>query len=83
MAQAMIDLKKNVKLRDVSTQTGNYLEFYVTLSKSKHFRLYFNESYNDMVVALNINNSKSFIFTKDMWKIFRNYIEQIDESMLV
>lgn len=44
MAQAMVDKLKLKKYCDVSTQTGNFLDFYITLSKSKHFRLYYSES---------------------------------------
>ena len=52
MAQAMIDLKnKNKKhiMINKETQTGDNTELYVSLSNTKHFRLYFNEKYNDTV----------------------------------
>ena len=78
----MIDRLKLQKSRDVSTQTGDTVDFFVNLSKSKHFRLYYNESYKDIVLAFNINNSKSFIFTRLMCKIFREHINQIDETFL-
>jgi hypothetical protein len=82
MAQAMIDRYKLQKSRDVSTQTGNTVDFFINLSKSKHFRLYYNESYKDLVLSFNINNSKSFIVTRQMWKKFREHINQIDSTLL-
>ncbi len=83
MAQAMIDLKKNKKhtMINKETQTGDDHELYVSLSNSKHFRLYFNEKYNDSVLAFNINCSKQFVITKPMWKIFRNHINFIDSNL--
>ena len=83
MAQAMIEKLKKLQSRDVATQTGNFLDFYVNLSKTKHFKLYYSESYKDMVLALNINNSKSFIITRQMWKIFREHINQIDKTLSI
>ena len=79
MAQAMviyemIKKQNEKKLKHVATQTGEASEFCVSLSQNKNARLYHSLAYRDTVLSLNINNAKSFIFTKPMWKIFRNYI---------
>jgi len=76
MAQAMLENKKIKK--NVSTQTGTSNEFYVNLSPNKHVKLYFSESYKDIVLSFNINQCKSFIITRQMWKILRAYINKID-----
>ena len=76
MAEAMIN--RNKKFRSISTQTGETADFCINLSPSKHLRLYYSESYRDMVLSLNINQCKSFIFTRAMWKIFREHINRID-----
>ena len=82
MAQAMLDIRKNKKhsMINKETQTGNATELYVSLSETKHFRLYFNEKYNEQVLAFNINCSKQFVITKSMWKIFRKHINFIDNN---
>ena len=85
MAQAMViyEMMKNKdkKIKNVSTQTGESCEFCVSLSKNKNARLYYSYAFRDTVLSLNINNAKSFIFTKPMWKVFRKYINQIDNEL--
>jgi hypothetical protein len=76
MAQRMVDIYKNQK--SVCTQTGDDVEFFVSLSDSKHARLYYSESYKDIVLSFNINQCKSFIVTRQMWKNLRNHINKID-----
>ncbi len=84
MAQAFIDFYKNkidIKKINKSTQTNDLNEFFINLSSSKHARLYYSDSYNDYVLSLNINQSKSFIINKSMWKIFRKHINTIDSIL--
>jgi hypothetical protein len=86
MAQAYVEKFKSYKNNlekkvNQSTQTSDLNEFYFNLSSSKHARLYYSESYNDLVLSLNINKSKSFIITKSMWKVFRNHINNIDNIL--
>jgi hypothetical protein len=50
MAQAMIDMKKLKNRKNVSTQTGFTSEFCIYLSNTKKARLYFSESYKDLVL---------------------------------
>ena len=75
MANAMI-LK-----RSISTQTGDEEDFLVYLSNNKTARIYFSSAYKDKVLSFNFGTSKSFIITKLMWRIFRNYINEIDSCM--
>jgi hypothetical protein len=86
MTQAQIDKFKikNIFKRSISTQTNtndNNIEFFFNLSKSKHARLHFSESYNDIVLSFNINRSKSFIINRQMWKLFRKNIFKIDKEL--
>ena len=71
---------KKAKTRDVSTQTGDSPDFYVSLSKHKHARLYYSQAYKDIVLSFNINHCKSFIITRYMWNRLRNYIYHIDRE---
>ncbi len=72
MAQAQIDAYKKL----VSRKT----HFFVSLSTTKHMRLYRSKSYKDMVLSFNINKSKSFIVTRKMWPVFKKYINTIDHE---
>ena len=65
----MIDLKKLKNKRNVSTQTGLPSEFCFYLTKSKQARLYYSESYKDLVLCFNFGVSKKFIITRSMWNI--------------
>ena len=79
MAQKMLDLKKIKK--SIACQTGEESEIFVNLSKSKHAALKYSASYKDLVWAFNINSTKSFIITKEMWKIFHEKINIIDKEL--
>ena len=79
MAQRMIDMLKLKK--SVSTQTGESAEFFVALSDTKHVALKYSSSYKDIVLSFNINSTKSFIISKPMWQIFRNYLTIIDHEL--
>ena len=48
MAQAMLNRPKV----NSSTQTGDYIEFFANLSKTKTMHMYFSESYKDYVICL-------------------------------
>ena len=66
----MLDYK-NIK-KSVYTQTGQTPDFFLRLSATKYAVLKYSQSYKDNVLAFNINSSKSFMLTREMWKIFRN-----------
>jgi hypothetical protein len=78
MAQAMLFKRKFV---DCETQTGNDSEFFLNLSNSKIVRLYYSKSYKDYVLCFKLGSNKKFILTKSMWKIFRNYLPEIDKTL--
>jgi len=78
MAQKMLDLHKITK--SIACQTGED-ELFINLSETKHALLKYSSSYKDFVLFLNINSSKSFIITKSMWKILRNYLPTIDDVL--
>lgn len=85
MAQAMVVMELNrinsLKTKNVGTQTGQNSEFCVALSQNKIARLYYSEAYKDVVLSFNINNAKSFIITRSMWKILRNHLFKIDNEL--
>jgi hypothetical protein len=81
MAQAQIDLHKKLNKKDISTQTGDNHEFFVSLSKNKYAKLYYSESYKDIVLSFNINRSKSFIITRQMWLKLRGHLLKIDNQL--
>jgi hypothetical protein len=81
MAQKQIDLFKKKQL-NMSTQTGDDEDFFrIHLDGKKTARIYYSTAYKDNVLSLNFGSSKSFIFTKPMWRLFRNYINTIDNYM--
>ena len=77
----MIDLYKLRIKKDIACQTGDFVEFSVFLSNSKSVRLYFSKCYKDYVLCIKINKSKKIIITRQMWKIFRKFINQIDNEL--
>ncbi len=79
MAQIMLDLKKTKK--SIGCQTGEDSEIFINLSNSKHAALKYSSSYKDIVLTFNINSTKSFIITKQMWKIFRQHLAKIDHEL--
>jgi hypothetical protein len=85
MAQAMLD-KNNLsfkKFSTISTQTEeNPNEFCIYIANNKTFRVYNSKTYKENVLSFNFGNSKKYIITKQMWKIFREYILQIDNILL-
>ena len=79
MAQRILFLKKSKK--NVACQTGEESQLFVYLSKSKHASLKYSTSYKEVVLALNINSTKSFIITKSMWKLLRPHLAKIDYEL--
>ena len=85
MAQEMIVRKQKIitKTKNISTQTDeNTDEFCIYISKNKTFRLYYSKTYKSSVLSFNFGNSKKYIITKPMWKIFRKYIPHIDKILI-
>jgi hypothetical protein len=60
---------------------SNNKAFFLPLSKTKHATIFYSKSYRDFVLAFNINSTKSFIITKEMWKIFHEKINIIDKEL--
>jgi hypothetical protein len=80
MAQKMLDLRNSKK--SIGCQTGHDDEqLFISLSHSKHAILKHSTSYKDYVLSFNINSSKSFILTKQMWKILRPHLGKIDDVL--
>ena len=81
MTQRQVEwYKYNNKINN-STQTGEDDHFKIHLDKKKTARIYYSLAYKDNVLSFNFGTSKNFIFTKPMWKLFRNYIKTIDTYM--
>ncbi len=78
MANAMI---LNRKYKNVSIQTGEDNELFVYLNNKKTARIYFSPAYKDKVLSFNFGTSKSFIFTKSMWKNFKIHLADIDKIL--
>jgi hypothetical protein len=81
MTQAQVDQYKLNNQISKATQTGDLIEFCVQLNKNKRARLYYSESYKDYVLAFNINQSKSFILNRSMWKKFKKHFKNIDNEL--
>lgn len=81
MAQKMVDEWKKRQYRNVAVQTGDFEEFKLNFSNFKSVRLYYSMAYKDFVLSFNLGNSKKFILTKTMWKLFRNYLAHIDKVL--
>jgi hypothetical protein len=69
----------NEKINRESTPTVPE-NFFIQLSKTKHATLKYSKSYRDTVLAMNINSTKSFIITREMWKIFFKNINFINKE---
>lgn len=69
---------KQSNTRSSSTQTGDDNYLFIHLEKKKTARIYYSSAYKDHVLSFNFGSSKSFIVTKSMWKVFRNYLKTID-----
>ena len=78
MAQAQLMFKPI--MMDHTTQTGDLVEFYVNLAKTKTLHMYWSKSYKDYVICLSFSNNKNYIITRQMWKIFREHIIHIDNA---
>jgi hypothetical protein len=81
MAQAQLDLLKlTKKLKDSSTNTNDN-SLSITLSHSKTIQVYYSKAYREYVVSFNLG-SKKFIITKKKWLYFRNFLTQIDDTLV-
>jgi hypothetical protein len=87
MAERQIKLKKieeQIKsgvLKNTSTQTGESSEYILYLGQNKNARFYCSSAYKEIVLSFNFC-SKSFIFTKSMWLLFRRHFTEIDSLLL-
>ena len=77
----MIDIFKLKQKKNIGIQTGDLIEFSFLITKSKLVRLYYSKCYKDYVLSIKLNNSKKIIITRHMWKVFRKYINQIDNEL--
>jgi hypothetical protein len=81
MTEAQVTRFKLNNRHSVATQTGNPVEFCVQLNDNKRARLYWSEAYGDYVLAFNINKSKTFIITKQMWCKLRPHLVSINNVL--
>jgi hypothetical protein len=86
MAQIMIDNYNNQKRKygnNIATQTSNdeIDDLYFNLSPTKHARIYYSKCYKSQVLSLNINRSKAFIITPDIWNILKSKNDQINSIL--
>ena len=79
MAQAMLDKKKLKIFSDISTQTES--DYFFNLSPSKHGKIYYSKCYKSNILSLNINRSKAFVITPQIWKIIKSKSHIIDEIL--
>lgn len=72
----------NRKFKNSSTQTGEpSSDLFIYLTNKKTIRVYFSSSYKANVLSFNFGSSKSFIFTREMWNIFKHHINDIDNIL--
>lgn len=82
MAQAQIEYFKRILNKNKNISNKILVdEINIKLNNSKYFKLYYSKAFKDHVLSFNINSAKSFIITKDMWKIFRQKILEIDNIL--
>ena len=82
MAQAQIDFfKKQLEKTNNNKITQTEIDYSIQLNETKHARIYYSKAYKDYVLIFNINSTKSFIITRDMWKIFKLNIIQFDSIL--
>lgn len=65
----------------VATQTGDNIEFFGQISKTKTVHFRWSERIKDYVVVLSFSNLKKYILKREEWKQFRKYIFQIDNVL--
>ena len=81
MAQAQIDFFKKQLEKTNNKITQTEIDYSIQLNETKHARIYYSKAYKDYVLSFNINSTKSFIITRDMWKIFKLNIIQFDSIL--
>ena len=82
MAQAQIDFfKKQLEKTNNNKITQTEIDYSIQLNETKHARIYYSKAYKDYVLSFNINSTKSFIITREMWKIFKLNIIQFDSIL--
>ena len=69
---------KQLEFKNNNKTTHTELDFSIQLNDTKHARIYYSKAYKDYVLSFNINSTKSFIITRDMWKVFKLNIFLID-----
>ncbi len=65
----------NGNIKNVSSQTGNSNKVIIYLSDNKSIRVNYSSGYKE-VISFNFG-SKSFIFTKPMWLIFKKILKKL------
>ncbi len=70
----------NRKYKNVGVQTGDN-ELLIYLSNKKTARIYYSTSYKEKVLSFNFGTSKNFIFTKLMWKILLQNLNEINQIL--
>ena len=80
MAQAQLDLaKKQKSFKDSSTNT-NDKNIFIAISHSKTIEVYYSKAFKEYVVSFNLG-SKKFILNKKKWLYFRNFLNEIDDTI--
>ena len=78
MAQRMLDLKK---FKEIGIQTSNSKDMTINLTDHKKIVVYYSKKFRQYVVSFNLGKKK-FILPKKSWTFFRQFIEQIDHTIL-
>ena len=69
-------LSGSIKNATVQTEHSQQ-DFVVHLTNKKSIRVYYSNAYKEIVISFNFG-TKSFIFTKLMWFIFKKHLPFID-----
>jgi hypothetical protein len=66
------------KKTTIATQTGDTIEFFGNISKTKYVHFRWSDRIKDYVIVLSFSNLKKYILRREEWQQFRKYIPQID-----
>ena len=59
--------------------TNDKIDF--KIAPNKIVKCYYSKCYKSKVLSIQYNSSKKLIITKSMWKIFKKYLNQINNEL--
>ena len=81
MAEIMLTSLIPKEMKTIATQTGDLIEFFGHMSKTKTIHMYYSPRFEDYIICLSFSNNKKYIIKRDEWRKLRKYIPHIDHVL--